>query len=939
MSLRWLCAATTALVIVGGTAGCGTAPPAVQCMSMGSSSGIVAAAGLVRIDIYAAGVACNGNMIAPGSQPLKSLTFVQGQEITLDVAPGKHTVALTAYADPGGTQLTGAGCVADQDFQPGQKVCIDLTVSEVDLSGPDLSVDLSVCTALDCPCMVDHDCANPMQPRCGPQGMCVPCVSTNDNCPFDQYCGSNNHCALGCKESTECEQLAVPDGGVPIQDKLCNTTSHKCVECLMQTDCAVGKLCSPSGVCVDGCDLSKGKGCAVGLTCCTNLCVDTKTDALNCNTCGMTCNGATNTCCNGVCVDPSSNVQNCNGCGKQCSTVHDTPMCNLGVCSYGCMTGYAHCQTGNSGCETPTTTTSNCAGCNNVCDVTNALSASCDGTTCSYACKPGFADCVKLGVNTNGCETNTNTDVNNCGGCTMACSSVVKNATGLFCNGGTCDYASCSPSTFADCNGVRSDGCEVNTLTDAAHCGNCATNCVSKILNATGVLCNNGGCDYASCNMGFADCDGNRANGCEVNLNTDVAHCGTCNTNCNTNVVNANGVACNGSGVCTYTIGCSAPNFADCDGNKANGCEVNTNTDTTHCGSCSTNCNTTVVNANGIACNGSGICTYTGSCSAANFADCDGNKANGCEVNTNTDTTHCGSCTTNCNTTVLNATGIACNGSGICTYTGSCTAPNFVDCDANKANGCEVNTNTDTTHCGSCTTNCNNTVANASGISCNGSGACTYSTCNTNFADCDGNKTNGCEINTSNNTTHCGTCTTNCNTNVQNASGISCASSACTYTSCNTGFFDCNANKADGCEAPGYSTTGQGCCSSHCAASAPSCPPTATGLPMVAHSEGSPPSNSNYYDCYNQGTPGTPSTYNQNMVNDAAAQATWQSGTASGGWSCPSGDTLVCKTTGSGPCTCWVYNLVGGSSATDAGHLSVSSSGCFCPGTGDPTWN
>jgi hypothetical protein len=82
---------------------------------------------------------------------------------------------------------------------------------------------------------------------------------------------------VGCKSNLECEQLgqagadggADPgDGGVAVAKPLCDTTRHQCVECVQPSDCAVGRLCSQAGNCVDGCDLSKGKGCVSGLTCC-----------------------------------------------------------------------------------------------------------------------------------------------------------------------------------------------------------------------------------------------------------------------------------------------------------------------------------------------------------------------------------------------------------------------------------------------------------------------------------------------------------------------------------------------------------------------------------------------------------------------------------------------------------------------------------------------
>jgi hypothetical protein len=100
----------------------------------------------------------------------------------------------------------------------------------------------------------------------------------------------------------------------------------------------------------------------------------------------------------------------------------------------------------------------------------------------------------------------------------------------------------------------------------------------------TTVSCD-GMCRYA-CTTGFADCDGNPANGCEVNLNTDAANCGACRGACN--LANAT-AACMGG---TCRIGTCTTGFADCDGNPANGCETNTQTDAANCSRCGALCAT-----------------------------------------------------------------------------------------------------------------------------------------------------------------------------------------------------------------------------------------------------------------------------------------------------------------------------------------------------------
>ncbi|NTX41480.1 hypothetical protein HUA78_44330 [Myxococcus sp. CA033] len=69
------------------------------------------------------------------------------------------------------------------------------------------------------------------------------------------------------------------------------------------------------------------------------------------------------------------------------------------------------------------------------------------------------------------------------------------------------------------------------------------------------------------CDMGFADCDGNPANGCEGDLLADEANCGACGTVC-AGAPSARAVC--GAGTCG--LGCVVGTF-DCDGSAANGCE------------------------------------------------------------------------------------------------------------------------------------------------------------------------------------------------------------------------------------------------------------------------------------------------------------------------------------------------------------------------------
>ena len=82
---------------------------------------------------------------------------------------------------------------------------------------------------------------------------------------------------------------------------------------------------------------------------------------------------------------------------------------------------------------------------------------------------------------------------------------------------------------YSDCNNFPGDGCEVNVQNDPANCGSCGNVCVRP--NAT-TGCMNAMCTIASCNPGFADCNGAPADGCETSIFNNNANCGGCNLMC-----------------------------------------------------------------------------------------------------------------------------------------------------------------------------------------------------------------------------------------------------------------------------------------------------------------------------------------------------------------------------------------------------------------------
>jgi hypothetical protein len=99
--------------------------------------------------------------------------------------------------------------------------------------------------------------------------------------------------------------------------------------------------------------------------------------------------------------------------------------------------------------------------------------------------------CAQSGLACNGICEETQTDVNNCGGCGATC------ATGQFCHSGSC-------STGQSCSSPAS---------------------CTPPANGT-ATCNGGICGF-TCNSGFTSC-----NGTCVNLQSDVNNCGACGNAC-----------------------------------------------------------------------------------------------------------------------------------------------------------------------------------------------------------------------------------------------------------------------------------------------------------------------------------------------------------------------------------------------------------------------
>jgi hypothetical protein len=249
-------------------------------------------------------------------------------------------------------------------------------------------------------------------------------------------------------------------------------------------------------------------------------------------------------------------------------------MCTGGVCVSGCSASRA-CPGGETccggACVDLMASTVSCGTCDNRCGLPNAA-AFCRAGSCAVStCTGGFADCDAAPAN--GCEVNAQTDVANCGACGTVCPMgphVAARSCVVGRCGITCDVG------FADCDGDLGNGCEADLVTSPTQCGTCGTVCPAR--PQAGPACVSRACALR-CDTGFADCDGALANGCEVDVRTSAAHCGACGRACA--VPNAS-AACAAS-MCAITT-CAA-GFGNCNGRYDDGCEAPLSTPG-NCGAC-----------------------------------------------------------------------------------------------------------------------------------------------------------------------------------------------------------------------------------------------------------------------------------------------------------------------------------------------------------------
>ena len=420
-----------------------------------------------------------------------------------------------------------------------------------------------------------------------------------------------------------------------------------------------------------------------------------------------------------------------------------------------------------------------------------------------------FIDLVGTGY---GCPSHThncgqqcvsNNDPDHCGTSCTPCEAPA-NATAT-CNGVECGYQCIDD--YSDCNGEFDDGCESQTDSDIAHCGHCDTSCLKD--NAY-VDCVDGNCVFLGCETNWRDCNNDisstESDGCEINISENPNHCGYCYSPCSiphaiTECVNK---------TCTF-VECEE-NWGDCNNNAhisgSDGCETNLLASANHCGDCSTSCEVD----NGTTECSDGGCLFTG-CNNG-YGDCNDNAdimgSDGCEERLNT-IIHCGACDNGCAFEHASARCVQseCHIDRCEDDWGDCDGIQIPIGGGSRGNGCETDLTTNPDYCGGCDRNCeemyyfnSDTVYD---YLCQ-SRRCLINNCRHGHGDCDGLVGTGCEQDLLSTNNHCGACNNRCTYNAwPNVEQYLCNEGLCEIYSCvqndTNRYMDCNHNPLDGCEA------------------------------------------------------------------------------------------------------------------------------------------
>jgi hypothetical protein len=536
----------------------------------------------------------------------------------------------------------------------------------------------------------------------------------------------NNHGDCNDMSADGCEQTLDTTDHCGACNKPCDF-SGSIDDC--STGTCLAQSCEPG---FDDCDGNPANGCeslgdSVHCGACNKICDTTLTNvtSASCDNqqCATSCATGFGDCDNDTstgCESPITTLMRCSDCSTACAATNAVMNCDTGSCSFvRCDDGFGDCNNDVAldGCETALDQDTHCGACDTNC--VGSGKPICSGGSCSdVTCPTDTADCNKDGLP---CEVNLKTDASHCGSCSNACaftSGTTPHAgAGLSCAAGRCK-AGCD-ALYADCNNDYRDGCET-PLTTSSNCGQCGMGC--SIANAS-ATCTTGACRVSQCAADWSDCDMD-GKSCEVQLGT-TQNCTGCGIACSLPNAQASCVGTAGSHSCAIAS-CMQSYFKDCDAKPANGCEIDIRSDVKNCGSCGHDCTKDGHVASATCSNG--VCGYT---CASGFGNCTSAAGCETPLNTNSDCRACGmgclvmngtgDCSSgtcmlaSCNTGYNNCDSDASNCESLATNTncGACGVPCAVangtptcatqtcqvmmcnagwdDCDASPANGCERN--------------------------------------------------------------------------------------------------------------------------------------------------------------------------------------------------------------------------------------------------------
>lgn len=299
------------------------------------------------------------------------------------------------------------------------------------------------------------------------------------------------------------------------------------------------------------CVSSDGTQCTVGQQACVN------------GELSGTCQGA-------LSDDVARCGANCTSCGAA------SDRCTAGACACGsgapCAAGQACCGGTCKNLDDPAT----CGSCTNDCTSQAGVHAagSCVSQQCVFMCVAPFQNCAVGSVPRDGCPIDLSSDRANCGSCGHECTvSAPTTVVDGGCAAGAC-WVACA-SNALNCNTAPEDGCEQPV--DPQHCGSCTAACTAAgTAHVQTPQCVATGSAWACqpvCVSGWGNCDGIDSNGCEVDLNTSFGRCGSCThacdpmkadncaagqCRCGSNASCGSGLRCvGGACICDTQSGCS----------------------------------------------------------------------------------------------------------------------------------------------------------------------------------------------------------------------------------------------------------------------------------------------------------------------------------------------------------------------------------------------